>query len=201
MRAFAKVSESNIARAVEALVSGGAADHIVEARPIQSAAYLGFGDASGDESHGFMSDTSTCTRTTSRRVLSRSTPTTSFAASRSPATAKADVRSTNPLRRHFVRIATMRPPTASATRLLTARRPDLSDWLSIAYAAHRSRINPGLLHERTELAAQNDDHTRQGRGRIGAVGTPAIRAARGLLVGALCCSARFAVSKRPDRLK
>jgi hypothetical protein len=47
MRAFGKVSEANIARAVDALVDSGAAADIVEPRPIQSEGYLGFVDASG----------------------------------------------------------------------------------------------------------------------------------------------------------
>jgi hypothetical protein len=47
MRAFGKVSEANLERALDALVSSGAASDIVERRPIQSEGYLGFVDASG----------------------------------------------------------------------------------------------------------------------------------------------------------
>ena len=47
MRAFGKVSEANIGRAVDVLVASGAAADIVEPRPIQSEAYLGFVDSSG----------------------------------------------------------------------------------------------------------------------------------------------------------
>lgn len=47
MRAFGKASETNIERALDALVASGAASDITESRPIQSEAYLGFVDASG----------------------------------------------------------------------------------------------------------------------------------------------------------
>ncbi len=47
MRAFGKVSEANIDRAVDVLIASGAAADILESRPIQSEAYLGFVDSSG----------------------------------------------------------------------------------------------------------------------------------------------------------
>lgn len=47
MRAFGKVSEANIDRAIEALITSGGAADIVDPRPIRSEGDLGFIDASG----------------------------------------------------------------------------------------------------------------------------------------------------------
>ena len=47
MRAFGKVTEGDVERALAVLIDGGAAPHIVAARPIKSESYLGFADAAG----------------------------------------------------------------------------------------------------------------------------------------------------------
>jgi len=47
MRAFGKLTEADIERAIAVLIEGGAAPHVVGARPIKSESYLGFADRTG----------------------------------------------------------------------------------------------------------------------------------------------------------